>query len=194
MRGDGRRRLEFEAARALHLANRQELMLNFAPCARDNIEWAMDPWTSCIEPDCLNPYSRMPNFMFQNSDTDRVPPFVDTTMSFVPDCNSGGTEPCLGMIPNTFTGEGVQFASDTIDAYKMDPGPYNIDGDTTFVNILITDGATSGGSVDPEPILVAMATDGVDTYVIGFGTPADLNETQLDAYAVAGERSKALSR
>ncbi|TPW07217.1 MAG: hypothetical protein FD127_4520, partial [Acidimicrobiaceae bacterium] len=34
--------------------------------------------------------------------------------------------------------------------------------------------------------LMTMATAGIPTYVIGFGTPADLNEAQLNTYAVAG--------
>ena len=171
----------------------QELMLQYAPCARDNIAWAMDPSTSCVAPGCTDPYSGTPDWTFQNSDSDRVPPFVQTTMSFLPPCNDNGAERCLGTMFNTFTGEGVQFASDNVDAYKVDSGAFN-QGDTTpFVNILITDGETSAGSTAVEPVLAAMEAAGIGTYVIGFGSPADLNEAQLDAYAAAGGTGSAIT-
>jgi len=73
-----------------------------------------------------------------------------------------------------------------VDAYKRSPSPFNIDADTPFVNVLITDGQTSGGSSDVHGALEGMRANGIDTYVIGFGTDGELDRGQLEQYAQWG--------
>ena len=168
----------------------QRLVLQYIPCATDNIAWAMDPYVSCDPPGCSDPYGSEPSWTYKDSDTDRHPPFVQTTLSYVPPCNGGGRVPCVGSVFNTFTAEGLQFASDNVDAYRRNPGGFDLTESTRFANILITDGETSPGS-HPEVVLDRMATAGIPTYVIGLapqGPGADAQQAveQLDRYAQEG--------
>ena len=175
-------------------ADDQRLLVNFGPCMRDNFAWAMDPYTSCEAPGCTDPYAGYPtSWTFKDSATDRDPPFVRPTLSFMPACNmTMGSSSCIGQIPNTFTGEGLEFARTVIDQYKSAPEPFSADDGTRYVNILISDGQTSEGSSDAQAPLEAMAAAGIDTYVIGFGTPDDLNEAQLNQYAAWGQTGAAI--
>ena len=175
-------------------ADEQRLLVGFGPCMRDNFAWAMDPNTSCEAPGCTDPYAGYPlSWTFKDSATDRDPPFVRPTRSYMPACNMtmGGTS-CVGQIPNTFTGEGLEFARTVIDQYKAAPAPFSADADTRYVNILISDGQTSEGGSSVQAPLEAMAAAGIDTYVIGFGSPDDLNEAQLNQYAAWGQTSNAI--
>jgi MYXO-CTERM domain-containing protein len=174
-------------------AEEQHLLVGFGPCMRDNFAWAMDPMTSCVAPGCTDPYAGYPiTWTFQDS-AERDPPFVRPTKSYMPACNmSQGSDSCVGQIPNTFTGEGVEFARTVIDGYKSSPAPFSAGDDTRYVNILISDGQTSEGSSSVQAPLEAMAADGIATYVIGFGTSADLDEAQLDQYAAWGQTGSAI--
>ena len=173
-------------------ADSQTLMVPYAPCARDNIAWAMDPWTSCVAPSCDDPYAGPPlTWTFQNSQTSRMPPFRQETQSFMPDCNRGDGI-CRGDMPNTYTGEGLAFAIEAVERYRADPEPFGLHEDTPFINILITDGETTEGSEGAEANLTRLVELGIDTYVIGFGTPSDLNETQLEQYAGWGNTESAV--
>lgn len=175
-------------------AEEQHLLVGFGPCMRDNFAWAMDPMTSCQAPGCTDPYGGYPiTWTFKDSALDRDPPFVRPTTSYMPACNmsASGTS-CVGQIPNTFTGEGLEFARTVIDGYKAAPEPFSAGADTRYVNILISDGETSDGSSDVQAPLEAMAAAGIDTYVIGFGTSGDLNEAQLDQYAAWGQTGGAI--
>jgi hypothetical protein len=174
-------------------AEEQHLLVGFGPCMRDNFAWAMDPSTSCVAPGCTDPYGGYPiTWTFQDSAA-RDPAFVRPTRSYMPACNmTPSSTSCVGQIPNTFTGEGLEFARTVIDGYKAAPEPFSADADTRYVNILISDGQTSDGSADVQAPLEAMAAAGIDTYVIGFGTAADLDEAQLDQYAAWGQTSSAI--
>ena len=168
----------------------QRLVLQYTPCARDNIAWAMDPYVSCELPGCSDPYGDRLQWTYKNSDVDRSPPFVRTTLSYVPPCNQGGAVPCVGNMYNTFTAEGLAYAADNIEAYKRYPGSDELGPSTRFANILITDGDTSPDS-HPEAILERMAAAGIPTYVIGLapqGPSSDIEKSlaQLDRYAVLG--------
>jgi cysteine-rich repeat protein len=175
-------------------ADQQKLMVGFGPCMRDNFAWAMDPHTSCEAPGCTDPYAGYPTtWTFKNSDEDRKPPFVRTTQSYMPACNeTQGSNSCVGQIANTFTGQGLAFAHGVITDYKKDPAPFHIEAGTRFVNVLITDGQTSQGSSSVQTELEAMVNEGIDTYVIGFGTDSDLDENQLQQYAMWGNTKSAI--
>lgn len=168
----------------------QRLVLQYTPCASDNIAWAMDPYVSCDAPGCSDPYGEMPRWTYKNSRTDRTPPFVQTTLSYVPPCNQGGPVPCVGGTYNTYAAEGLAFAADNVELYRRNAQGIEVNGSTRFANILITDGETAPDS-HPEAILERMAAAGVPTYVIGLepqGPGADVEEAlaELDRYAQLG--------
>ena len=171
-------------------ADVQRLVLQYTPCATDNLSWAMDAYTSCDPPNCVDPYVGEPIWTFKNSNFDREPPFIEPTFSYMPPCNPGGTLSCVGTEFNTFTAEGLKFAAENLNSYRSVPGGFEFSPGTRFANILITDGATSPGSM-PVSVLNMMAADGVPTYVIGLepqgiGLDAAGALEQLDGYARAG--------
>jgi MYXO-CTERM domain-containing protein len=174
-------------------ADEQTVMVELGPCRRDNLAWAMDPWTSCSAPGCTDPYAGYPtSWSFQNSDDTGL--FSSTTRSFMPACNqTSGSTSCVGTIPNTFTGEGLRAAHDMITRARQGDGPYAISPATRYFVVLVTDGRTSGGGADASAVLADMVADGIDSYVIGFGAPADLDAAQLDSYAVAGNTGTAIT-
>jgi cysteine-rich repeat protein len=178
---------------AFAAADQQQLMVGFGPCMRDNFAWAMDPHTSCVAPGCSDPYAGYPiQWTFQDS-SQRMPPFVRPTHSYMPACNqTPNSKSCVGQIPNTFTGEGLRFAQKVIEDYKSAPAPFRVDPQTRFVNVLITDGQTSQGSSNVQQALEAMVAAGIDTYVIGFGTGSELDQNQLQQYAAWGNTKSAI--
>jgi cysteine-rich repeat protein len=99
---------------------------------------------------------------------------------------------CTSPVPTTFTGQGLEFAHKVIDDYKRDSSPFAIDAHTRFVNVLITDGETSPGSSDVPSVLRTMVAEGIDTYVIGFGSASEIDRNQLEQYAAAGNTQKAI--
>jgi cysteine-rich repeat protein len=175
-------------------ANEQHLIADFGPCMRDNFAWAMDPATSCKAPGCSDPYGGGPiTWTFQDSDTDRSPRFVRTTHSFMPDCTAAaGSGSCGSAVPTTFTGQGLRFAQQVIHDYERDSSPFPIDDQTRFVNVLITDGQTSSGSSDVQAALASLVSEGIDTYVIGFGSGTELDPAELDQYAQWGNTAHAI--
>jgi MYXO-CTERM domain-containing protein len=111
----------------------------------------------------------------------------------MPACNqTQGSQSCVGTVPNTFTGQGLTFAQQVIDDYKQSPTPFSADSRTRYINVLVTDGKTSQGSTDVQSALQGMAAAGIDTYVIGFGTAAELDEPQLLQYAQWGGTGTAI--
>lgn len=172
----------------------QTQLFGFGPCMRDNIAWAMDPQTSCVAPGCSDPYGRAPlAWTFKDSETDRDPRFVRHTRSFMPVCDSAAADgSCQGTAPTTFTGEGLAFARARIREYRGNSAPFPQTDQTRYVNILITDGETSEGSASVQDALSSLLSDGVRTYVIGFGTSDELDRAQLDQYAAWGDTQQAI--
>jgi von Willebrand factor type A domain len=166
----------------------QRLLLQYTPCATDNIAWAMDPYVSCELPGCLDPYEGQPVWTPKNSDLDRDPPFRQTTFSYMPPCNPDGPAECAGRVYNTYTAEGLGLAAANIEQYRERSSALERTAATRFANILITDGETSPGST-PEPVLARMSAAGVPTYVIGLAPgDADVERAleQLNRYAEEG--------
>jgi hypothetical protein len=168
----------------------QQLVLQYTPCAADNLAWAMDPYVSCEPPGCIDPYAGEPTWTYKNSNVDRDPPFVQPTLSYMPPCNPGGMIECVGTTYNTYTAEGLLLAEANLAAYREVTGGAGLSAATRFANILITDGETSPDS-EPEPVLERMLAAGVPTYVIGLaprGPGSDIQRAlvQLDHYAAVG--------
>ncbi|MET0390506.1 MAG: VWA domain-containing protein [Polyangiales bacterium] len=176
-------------------AEQQQLMFGFGPCMRDNIAWAMDPATSCVAPGCSDPYGGGPlSWTFKDSDSDRDPHFVRTTHSYMPAClGDAAAGGCGGTLPTTFTGQGLDFARQTIRNYKTNSAPFSQTDQTRYVNVLVTDGQTSEGSSDVQAALEGLVADGVDTYVIGFGSEGELDSAQLEQYAIWGNTRQAIT-
>ena len=174
--------------------DQQKLMFNFGPCMRDNIAWAMDPATSCAAPGCKDPYAGAPlRWTFKDSGQSGAPRFVRPTHSYMPVCAEDAENGrCAGAAPTTFTGQGLEFSRKLIVDYKRNSAPFSQTTSTRYVNVLITDGETSEGSSDVQAVLRGLVQEGVDTYVIGFGTSDELNQPQLDQYAVWGNTQKAI--
>jgi cysteine-rich repeat protein len=174
--------------------NQQVQLFGFAPCMRDNIAWALDPQTSCVAPGCSDAYGSAPLlWTFKDSDKDRDPRFVRHTQSFMPVCDQAASDgTCEGSAPSTFTGEGLSFARERIRSYRADSAPFPQSDQTSYVNVLITDGQTSEGSASVEQALAGLLADGIKTHVIGFGTSAELDQAQLDQYAVWGNTGRAI--
>jgi hypothetical protein len=95
------------------------------------------------------------------------------TIAHMPRCDSG-----LEMFPasctgsGTYTHRGLQLVRDNQAAYHADAmANGEADGSTQYVNILITDGQYVGFSTDSQVAapLVAMASAGVPTFIVGFG-------------------------
>jgi hypothetical protein len=167
----------------------QSLVLQYTPCATDNLAWAMDPYVSCEPPGCTDPYVGEPAWTYKNSDFDRAPPFRETTYSYMPPCNPGGSDLCAGRVYNTYTAEGLELAAANIEAYRQRSSEFD-SIPARFANILITDGETSPGST-PEIVLERMAASGIPTYVIGLAPEGSNDDVarairQSDGYAVAG--------
>jgi len=177
--------------------NDTAMMLQYAPCASDNVRWAMDPYVSCELPGCSDPYVGMPQWTFKASDRDRDPPFVQTTYSYMPPCNGGGAVRCVGAMYNTDTELGLLAAAANIVTYRDQPGGFELDPSTPFAIILITDGETSPDS-SPIPVLRMLRERGIDTYVIGLepqsaATPSPFStREQLDTYADHGGTGEAV--
>jgi MYXO-CTERM domain-containing protein len=112
----------------------------------------------------------------------------------MPTCDqtaSGGSS-CASDTPTTFTGQGLEFARKVIAGYKQDHAPFTTDDGTRYVNVLITDGQTSEGSTSVQESLEAMVREGIDTYVIGFGSGDELDRDQLETYAGWGNTEHAI--
>jgi len=173
-------------------ADEQKLIANFGPCMRDNLAWALDPKTSCEAPGCTDPYASAPlTWTFKDSDVAHKPPFVRRTHSYMPGCGmSSGPLNCQA--PTTFTGQGLEFARKVVNDYKANSAPFTTDDQTRFVNVLITDGQTSAGSSDVQKILSQLVSEGIDTYVIGFGGDTEIDRAQLDRYASWGNTQRAI--
>ncbi len=155
----------------------QKILVDYGPCHKDNFDWALDPNTSCGV-GCDDPWGGPPiDWTFLDGQVDKDPPFDDPTFSHMPQCL--GDTFCSGS--GTYTHLGLQLIKNNqlaYDAFASDPNnnpPFPVNGETVYINILITDGQYSGYSTDGQVQgeLEAMYNDGITTYVIGFGDGVD---------------------
>ena len=159
-----------------NMPDESKLIVQYGPCHKDNIGWALDPVNSCGD-GCNDPYADAPiTWTFQ--DGSMVPPnFADPTISHMPLCNQGiqPNKGCFGS--GTSTHLGLLTVQTNLAAYKaacMDPMALSpCDADTPFLNILITDGLTNSAAAQYTPPLLDMFAQGVTTHVIGFGDGVD---------------------
>jgi MYXO-CTERM domain-containing protein len=148
----------------------EKLLVNYAPCMKDNFAWALDPETSCEASGCDDPWGGPPiTWTFKNPTSPDYPGFVNDTQSHMPLCNTSiGNQDCRGS--GTYTHRGLNLALSNYNAYTaINPSPYPIDGNTTFINILITDGQYNSTNAEMETSMRANFDAGIPTYVIAFG-------------------------
>ncbi len=145
----------------------EKLLVQYGPCMKDNLDWALDPQTSCDAPGCTDPWGGPPITWTFKGPTQNT--FNHNTYSHMPKCDVNPMLPtCAGS--GTYTHRGLALARQNIEDYKLDT-VYPADDGTQFVNILITDGqyATYSTNAQVANELSTMYDDGIRTYVIGFG-------------------------
>ena len=70
-------------------------VLDYGPCSRDNLEWALDPQTSCAAPGCSDPWGGPPiEWTFVDGSEVDPPNFARETLSTMPSCDGAGA--CSG--------------------------------------------------------------------------------------------------
>ncbi|MBL9101621.1 MAG: flagellar biosynthesis protein P [Myxococcales bacterium] len=154
-----------------------EVLVQYGPCHRENFEWALDPASSCVAPGCNDPYDEAPIVWTYRDGSMVGPLFAEATLSHVPLCNPGSppNKGCFGS--GTATHLGLLAVQANLAAYKAacaEPqAPLPCDGDTKFVNVLITDGLPNSTMAQYSAPLVAMFDAGVTTHVIGLGDGVD---------------------
>lgn len=166
----------------------QEILVDYGPCMRDNIAWALDPETSCELPGCDDPWGGPPiTWTFADGQLGD-PMFLLPTTSHMPQC-AGNNQFCSGS--GTYTHLGLQLIKDNQAIYlanaQLPNAPYPANDQTEFINILITDGQYTAYSTNAQvqAELEQMFAAGTTTYVIGFGDGVDTLSaiTQLQSMA-----------
>ena len=154
----------------------QQLLTNYGPCTRANVDWALDPSTSCGA-GCGDPWGGPPIIWSpQGPGSAGYPGFDQDTLSTMPQCQVGiglGPGPCVGSATATHTG--LALANANAEQYRLDPPPTTaISASTVFINILITDGSygDEGWSTDEQvstELQDMYGNDDTTTFVIGVG-------------------------
>lgn len=160
----------------------QKLVVQYGPCRKQNIAWALDPTTSCVAPGCVDPYDGPPiTWTFLDGSIEDPPNFADKTLSHMPKCDFAEQNPnaCLGS--GTFTHLGLNLIHDNLLVHRAECSKpaalFPCNDATQFLNILITDGKYNSTDAQVELPLTAMFNAGVTTHVFGFGDAVD--NTQL---------------
>lgn len=152
----------------------QKLVVDYGPCRKENVAWALDPSSSCAAPGCFDPWGGPPNtWTFQDASTLEPPLFTDPTISHMPRCDLVAQLPMACFGSGTYTHLGLQLVAQNLAAYKAkcsDPkAEQPCDAATPFVNVLITDGVYGSTDTQVKVALEGMFAAGVTTRVIGFG-------------------------
>jgi MYXO-CTERM domain-containing protein len=156
----------------------QKLVVQYGPCRKQNIAWALDPATACHLPGCDDPYGGPPiTWTFLDGSVEDPPAFADKTLSHMPKCDFNAQNPnaCLGS--GTFTHLGLNLIHDNLLTHRAECSKpaalFPCNDATQFLNILITDGKYNSTDAQVQLPLTAMLTAGVTTRVIGFGDAVD---------------------
>ena len=157
----------------------EKLLIQYGPCSKDNVAWALDPAASCEPPGCVDPYGGPPiQWTFKDGALIDPPGFAEKTISHMPRCDFSAQNPeaCVGS--GTYTHLGLNLIQANIAAYqaecKLANAVYPCDDQTQFINILITDGKFNSTTTQVQMPLEAMHAAGITTYVIGFGDAVDV--------------------
>ena len=174
----------------------ERVLLDYTRCAKDNLGWALDPYSSCVGPGCTDPYAGPP-IEWTSVNGSNVTPFFDApTISYMPKCDEFSTlEACTGAATETHIG--VELADDNRGVYYAEQSQsgatFPVDDGTLFVNILIVDGSSTGPDLPLQTALEDMFDAGVVTYVIGYGQPSSFS-SHLEQMASWGSGGNAAAR
>ncbi len=176
----------------------QKLVVDYGPCRKENVAWALDPVSSCVAPGCVDPWGGPPiTWTFQDGSVLDPPGFVDPTISHMPKCDKSAQVPMACVGSGTYTHLGLQLVDQNLAAYKAKcakPGAeHPCDAQTKFLNILITDGVYNSTDTQVQVALEGLFAQGVTTYVIGFGdlvaTPQAVTKlTNMAAWGSGGAK------
>jgi MYXO-CTERM domain-containing protein len=165
-------------------------VLDYGPCSRDNLEWALDPRTSCVAPGCTDPWAGPPITWTSIDGSEENPPgFARETISTMPRCDGASGEPCSGS--GRALHAGITLATTNQADYEEATG-YTHDDGTIYVNILIVGGEYTPASTDMQvqEALEGAFAAGITTYVVAFGSGAEAPSAaftmELDAMAMWG--------
>ena len=145
----------------------QKVLVQHGYCTEDNIEWALNPWSSCEAPGCEYPWSGSPiSWTFKNYKY-ADPFFNQDTISHMPKCDfpGGNAKICSGS--GTFSHLGLELVLSNFSTFNDFPA----DNNTPKALIYITDGQYNGYSTDGQvsAALMQMNAGGVSVYIVGFG-------------------------
>jgi hypothetical protein len=166
----------------------QKILVDYGPCTKDNLAWALDPVTSCEMPGCDDPWGGPPIvWTFADGELED-PPALVPTLSHMPQCG-GDAAFCTGS--GSYTHLGLQLIASNQQTYhanaQMLGAEYPTNNSTLYYNLLITTGRYDGYSTDAQvqSELQQMYDAGITTYVLGFGDGVDSPEamTQLSNMA-----------
>ncbi|WP_434422382.1 hypothetical protein [Nannocystis pusilla] len=170
----------------------QKLLVDYAPCRADVLDWALDPQTSCEAPGCVDPWGAPPITWTFKTDEIESPGPTTTVQSHVPRCDLDAQKPgaCTGS--GAFVHLGLELVQGHLAEARtscMDFGSENLcDAQTKFYNVLVMDGTYDSDDAAVQASLEQMFTDGVRTYVVGLGELAETPEAveQLTMMAAWG--------
>lgn len=167
-----------------------EILVEYAPCSEPRVEWSLDPRSSCVEPDCTDPWGGPPiTWTFQDGSEIDPPGFTLTTLSHMPRCDGNGAA-CEG------SGRLVEPAIDLVTVYRTVYGSstlYVEDDTTRYVNVLVIGGPYDDTDEDLRIALEEAFDADITTHVIAYGelagSPTPEFEAQLQGMADAGSGS-----
>lgn len=165
-------------------------VLDYGPCSRDNLEWALDPRTSCVAPGCTDPWGGPPIEWTSIDGSEVDPPdFARETISTMPRCEGTEGDPCAGSLAAVHAG--IELATSNQADYEDATG-YTHDDSTIFVNILLvgSEYTMASTNMQVQEALEAAFAAGTTTYVVAHGAGADAPSpdlmAQLDSMAMWG--------
>ena len=153
-----------------------KLVVDYGECRRDNLAWALAPQTSCID-GCDDPWGGPPiDWTFGDGALLEPPLFAHSTISHMPQC-SGDQPYCAGSGGFVHLGlQRVRARQIAFHAASLESqADYPADVETTYLNLLVTNGLYEGYSTDAQvqAELEAMYNSGITTMVLALGDGAD---------------------
>lgn len=159
-----------------NMPDQSTVLIQYGACHEANTRWALDPINSCGN-GCSDPYADAPiTWTFQ----DGAILFGEPTISHMPNCQQGQfpNKGCFGS--GTYTHLGLNRIQNNLAVYKADCAmglAEPCSPTTQYINILITDGLTNSTQMQYSAPLMQMASEGVFTFVIGYGPFVDSQQT-----------------
>jgi hypothetical protein len=148
----------------------QKVAVEYGPCTKPNVAWAMAPSTSCAGPGCTDPWAGPPiTWTFVDGMVNDPPGFFTPTVSHMPRCDDGPGLGCAGS--GRYLDLAVDLVTDHVAAYRTTTG-YTISDSTVFANVVVLTGPYDSEDAAVQTALERGLTAGIPTYVVGYGPQA----------------------